>query len=156
MKAHEDRTNHACRSSSYITDISRQKWAESVQTRNAAAATLAKRRQEEFIDTTSHEMRNPLSAITQLADGIAGSLRDLDGSVPTLEAHKAILQDNVTSANTILACAAHQKRVGQPLDAKAQATHTMPAAKDCHTPPAPTALASVADAFIFRFHYNMR
>lgn len=32
----------------YITDISRQKWAESVQRRNAAAATLAKRRQEEY------------------------------------------------------------------------------------------------------------
>ena len=33
----------------YLYDISHQKWAESVQTRNAAAATLAKRRQEEFI-----------------------------------------------------------------------------------------------------------
>ena len=42
----------------YLYDISHQKWAESVQTRNAAAATQAKRRQEEFIDVTSHEMRN--------------------------------------------------------------------------------------------------
>ena len=41
----------------YLYDISHQKWAESVQTRNAAAATQAKRRQEEFIDVTSHEMR---------------------------------------------------------------------------------------------------
>ncbi|KAK5126040.1 hypothetical protein LTR85_011395 [Meristemomyces frigidus] len=95
----------------YVTDISRQKWAESVQTRNAAAATLAKRRQEEFIDTTSHEMRNPLSAITQLADGIAKSLDGTDDSALTLDGYRAIAQDNVASANTILACAAHQKRV---------------------------------------------
>ena len=32
----------------YVSDISRQKWAESVQTRNATAATLARRRQEEY------------------------------------------------------------------------------------------------------------
>lgn len=36
----------------YLYDISHQKWAESVQTRNAAAAILAKRRQEEFIVST--------------------------------------------------------------------------------------------------------
>lgn len=36
----------------FISDISHQKWAESVQTRNAAAAVLAKRRQEEFIDVS--------------------------------------------------------------------------------------------------------
>lgn len=36
----------------YVSDISRQKWAENVQSHNAAAALQAKRRQEEFIDTT--------------------------------------------------------------------------------------------------------
>lgn len=40
----------------YVSDISRQKWAESVQSRNSAAALEAKRRQEDFIDTTSHEV----------------------------------------------------------------------------------------------------
>lgn len=44
----------------YVTDISRQKWAENVQSRNAALATDARRRQEEFLDITSHELRNPL------------------------------------------------------------------------------------------------
>ncbi|KAK5710043.1 hypothetical protein LTR17_019205 [Elasticomyces elasticus] len=94
----------------YILDISQQKWAETVQMRNAAAATLAKRRQEEFIDSTSHEMRNPLSAITQLADGIANSLLHV-----TLEDEPEIwrnaAQESVAAATTILACAAHQKRV---------------------------------------------
>jgi signal transduction histidine kinase len=57
----------------YVTDISRQKWAAEVQTRSAAAAIEATRRQEEFLDITSHELRNPLSAITQLADNMAKS-----------------------------------------------------------------------------------
>ncbi|KAK4553085.1 hypothetical protein LTR86_009812 [Recurvomyces mirabilis] len=95
----------------YVSDISRQKFAESVQARNAVAATQARRRQEEFIDTTSHEMRNPLSAITQLADGIARSL-DESQNVPHHEInYKEIAQGNVSAAEVLLACAAHQKRV---------------------------------------------
>ncbi|TKA62197.1 hypothetical protein B0A55_10530 [Friedmanniomyces simplex] len=93
----------------YVSDISHQKWAEDVQTRNAAAATLAKRRQEEFIDVTSHEMRNPLSAITQLADGISRSLHTNPGDDP--ETWRNIVQENAAAAGTILACAAHQKRI---------------------------------------------
>ena len=93
----------------YVTDISYQKWSESVQKRNAAAAILAKHQQEEFIDTTSHEMRNPLSAITQLADGIARSLQG--NHADTADVYRTIAHDNVEAANTILACAAHQKRV---------------------------------------------
>ena len=89
----------------YIMDISHQKWAEGVQSRNAAAARLAKRRQEEFIDVTCHEMRNPLSAITQLADGIASSVNGGMGSWQTTA------EAAVTAASTILTCAAHQKRV---------------------------------------------
>ncbi|WPH01335.1 Hypothetical protein R9X50_00417600 [Acrodontium crateriforme] len=98
----------------FVTDISHQKWAQDVQSRNAAAANLAKRQQEKFIDTTSHEMRNPLMAMTQLADGIARSLEDFevqDDDKQTLEKYKTILQCNVEDASTILACAMHQKRI---------------------------------------------
>lgn len=49
-----------------FTDISGPKWAESVQHRIAAAAEKSKRQQEDFIDITSHEMRNPLSAMMQV------------------------------------------------------------------------------------------
>ena len=46
-----------------FTDVSRLKWAESVQSLNAAAAREAKRQQEDFIDVTSHELRNPLGVV---------------------------------------------------------------------------------------------
>lgn len=93
----------------YVTDISPQKWAESVQKNNAGAAVLAKQRQEAFIDTTSHEMRNPLTAITQLANGIAESLQG--DNEHTIEAYRTIAEESADAASTILACAAHQRRV---------------------------------------------
>ncbi|KAK6433323.1 hypothetical protein LTR95_010498 [Oleoguttula sp. CCFEE 5521] len=93
----------------YVTDISHQKWAESVQSRNASTALQAKRRQEAFLDVTSHEMRNPLTAITQLADGIARSVQ----YVPeiTAKSWQDVAEQNAGAADTILACAAHQRRV---------------------------------------------
>lgn len=93
----------------YVTDISRQKWAENVQTRNATLATDAKRRQEEFLDITSHELRNPLSAMTQLADSITKSV-EADGEVIPNSWLK-IVDEIKEAANTILACATHQKRI---------------------------------------------
>ncbi|KAK6423275.1 hypothetical protein LTR95_016547, partial [Oleoguttula sp. CCFEE 5521] len=93
----------------YVTDISHQKWAESVQERHAATATQAKQRQEAFLDVTSHEMRNPLTAITQLADGIARSVDHVNGATTT--PWKDIAEQNAAAADTILACAAHQRRV---------------------------------------------
>ncbi|KAF2765090.1 hypothetical protein EJ03DRAFT_391703 [Teratosphaeria nubilosa] len=71
--------------------------------------TDIRRRQEEFIDITSHEMRNPLSAITQLADGIARSLEPAHPE--TLQMWKSAAEESANAASTILACAAHQKRV---------------------------------------------
>lgn len=52
----------------YVYDISRQKWAESVQSRNAAAANLAKRRQEEFIDVGAHRFVDLVSRLTSNLD----------------------------------------------------------------------------------------
>jgi len=63
------------------------------------------------LDTVSHEMRNPLSAITQLADGIARSLEPQNNQHGA-DYYRNVAEDNVSSANIILACAAHQKRVG--------------------------------------------
>ncbi|KAF2638206.1 putative histidine kinase HHK15p [Massarina eburnea CBS 473.64] len=94
------------------TDISRLKWAQSFQARLAAEAREAKRQQEAFIDVVSHEMRNPLSAIVHCADGIANAVEEChtllaDIPNPCIEA----LNDNLASANIILQCANHQKRI---------------------------------------------
>lgn len=93
-----------------ITNISHLKWAEQLQLRNAEAAQRERRIQEEFIDITSHEMRNPLSAITQSADGILLSLQDATG-VDSVELLQRIVKLNAEAAESILFCAAHQRRI---------------------------------------------
>jgi signal transduction histidine kinase/AmiR/NasT family two-component response regulator len=94
------------------TDISRLKWAQSFQARLAAEAREAKRQQEAFIDVVSHEMRNPLSAIVHCADAINSAVEECQAQLanipaPCLDA----LNDNVASANIIMQCANHQKRI---------------------------------------------
>jgi len=86
----------------YVTDISRQKWAEDMQTRHAVKA-------EAFLDVTSHELRNPLTAIIQLADSIAKSVDAKPES--GLHSFRAIALESAEAASTILACATHQKRI---------------------------------------------
>ena len=88
-----------------IVDVSRFKWAEQVQSRVATAAKEAKRLQENFIDIVSHEMRNPLSAITQLSDAISGSVEDFESTPKTVKDAMQILESNVENATTILLCA---------------------------------------------------
>lgn len=94
-----------------VSDISRFKWAEQIQARSASHAKEAKRLQENFIDIVSHEMRNPLSAITQLSDAILASLEDFESTNKNEKDARDILENNVESARTILLCAAHQKRI---------------------------------------------
>ena len=96
-----------------ITDISHLKWAAQVQARTAEAAKTAKQRQEEFIDITSHEMRNPLSAITQCADGIISSRREAEAAAASADvsALLEVLKSSVEAAESILLCASHQRRI---------------------------------------------
>lgn len=89
-----------------MTDVSRLKWAESWQARMAQDAHEAKARQSEFTDTISHEIRNPLSAIFQLADSIVAS-----GDGRSLEECNATIAAHIEDAKTILICAQHQKRI---------------------------------------------
>lgn len=93
-----------------ITDISHLKWAELLQARNAETAQRERRRQEEFIDVISHEMRNPLSAITQCADSILSSMHEAtpDADRQTL---LSIVKHNVEAAESVSFCASHQKRI---------------------------------------------
>ncbi|KAK4100693.1 hypothetical protein N658DRAFT_450751 [Parathielavia hyrcaniae] len=97
-----------------ITDISQQKWAEDFQKQRREEAVELKRQQENFIDITSHEMRNPLSAILQCADEISSGLsrhRQADPLVYPPGALDALVDSCIEAANIISLCANHQKRI---------------------------------------------
>ena len=62
----------------------------------------------DYVRQVSHEMRNPLSAILQLADGILGSL---DASSPSgnVSVPADTINMMIDAAQTITLCAQHQK-----------------------------------------------
>ncbi|KAK0124012.1 hypothetical protein ONS95_008999 [Cadophora gregata] len=94
------------------TDISGFKLAEHMQMISRVEAEEAKRHQETFIDMTSHEMRNPLSAIMLSADGIANSIIDFRAPQENpASAYRDLLESNLDGAQTIVLCAQHQKRI---------------------------------------------
>ncbi|KAJ4376119.1 hypothetical protein N0V83_001400 [Neocucurbitaria cava] len=90
-----------------IADISHMKWAQGLQERRIREAEETKRQQNEFIDITSHEMRNPLSAILICADDI----------MDTLTQHtfhgddKQVVTECIEAANNIALCVQHQKSI---------------------------------------------
>lgn len=93
-----------------ITDISHLKWVQGLQNRRLEEAEETRRQQNEFMDITSHEMRNPLSAILQCADDILSTLKDCcsqDQPPPPLED----IQSCIESAKTISLCVQHQKSI---------------------------------------------
>lgn len=94
-----------------VTEVSEIKWTQRGQSQLAVEATKARKLQEAFIDLVSHEMRDPLSAITQLADDIAGPLEHWLSADRTIERAARLIHENVESGRTILHCAAHQKRI---------------------------------------------
>ena len=92
-----------------LTNITNQKLAEGLQRRRMEEAMELKRQQETFMDMTSHEMRNPLSAILQCADEIASSLKEI--TTIAMNAVGKPLENSIDAAETILLCAQHQKRI---------------------------------------------
>ena len=94
-----------------ITDISQQKWAELFEKRRMEEAVEMKRQQENFIDITSHEMRNPLSAILQCADEITTSMTDLQESNFAQGGVGGLVQNAIDASGIIALCAQHQKRI---------------------------------------------
>ena len=97
-----------------ITNISQQKWAEDFQKRRMEEAIEMKRQQENFIDMTSHEMRNPLSAILQCSDEITTSLMDFKAGDEASKASEKLLdtlENSIDAAQTIALCAQHQVSV---------------------------------------------
>ncbi|KAL6713834.1 hypothetical protein ACLMJK_008328 [Lecanora helva] len=94
-----------------FTEISQQKWAEHFEKRRMEEAVEMKRQQENFIDITSHEMRNPLSAILQCADEITTSLTDLQTNNFPQSLTKDLVKNAVDASGIIALCAQHQKRI---------------------------------------------
>ncbi|QSZ30945.1 hypothetical protein DSL72_000504 [Monilinia vaccinii-corymbosi] len=94
-----------------LTDISRQKWAEDFQKRKVLEAVEFKRQQENFIDMTSHEMRNPLLAIILCAEMIGTSVKEFDGGTNDIILPREAVHGYADAASTILLCAQHQKRI---------------------------------------------
>ncbi|RDW69737.1 hypothetical protein BP6252_08757 [Coleophoma cylindrospora] len=113
---------------SCITDISELKWIEAQLRKRMNQAIKMQQQQERFIDMTSHEMRNPLSALIGCADEIITSLKGYlsfstvndspsqNGNDPGISHEcpslpKDLLNDAVDAADTIIYCAMHQKRI---------------------------------------------
>ncbi|KAF2157759.1 hypothetical protein K461DRAFT_236178 [Myriangium duriaei CBS 260.36] len=103
-----------------LIDISQLKWAERVQELRMQEAVEAKRQQENFIDMTSHEIRNPLGAVVHCADSILTSLVDLEALTKEMSAmmpHKQmrqlldIYESSFDAVNTIISCSTHQRRI---------------------------------------------
>lgn len=125
-----------------LDDVSLQKWQLEREKQRKEDALESKRQQENFIDMTSHEMRNPLSAIVHCADAITGTLSKVqelvrmqplasdsiiskkmmdlatsDIATEHREAKDALAEaeqliDNcIDNAETIAACAQHQRRI---------------------------------------------
>lgn len=94
-----------------VTDISKQKWAEGIQKIRTDVALESKQHLEHFIDTTSHEMRNPLSAIMQSADGILASYASEANIPPSPFAWSVFLEQTLDAAQTIAQCAQHMRHI---------------------------------------------
>ena len=60
---------------------------------------------------TSHEMRNPLSAILQCADEISGSLIEFKANPGGYTMPSKLIENNIDAAQTIALCANHQTRI---------------------------------------------
>lgn len=107
-----------CALAGTLADISDFKWAEQMQKMRLDDAIEAKRQQENFIDITSHEIRNPLSAVIQCADSVLETLEDLQSSNSAHTSSQLDLQDTNASiqtaleaTRTIINCSIHQQRI---------------------------------------------
>ncbi|KAK3616513.1 hypothetical protein LTR22_027039 [Elasticomyces elasticus] len=101
-----------------VTDISHLKWVESVQKQRTDEAIEAKRQQDNYIDMTSHEIRNPLGAVIHCADMIVTSLTEMAEllAMSPLPADKRSKFEEMRvgaleSVNTIISCSSHQRRI---------------------------------------------
>jgi len=98
-----------------FTDITEQKKAAEVERTRTEDAVEAKRQQEAFVDITSHEIRNPLSAVLQSAQEISSlceaQLATIKEGESTMSISTEDLKDTLRAAEIIEQCTMHQKRI---------------------------------------------
>ncbi|KAF2669273.1 hypothetical protein BT63DRAFT_479137 [Microthyrium microscopicum] len=97
-----------------VTDISALKWANEVQEKMVSETLESKKRLESFIDSTNHELRNPLSAILLASEDIVETVSSIVEIGPGKIAESALLEDLdsvIDNRKVVLACAKHQKRI---------------------------------------------
>lgn len=98
----------------FVTEISLKKASERLLSERLEDALEHKHQADRFIDMTSHEMRNPLSAILQSADGILTTLENnnrLGITCETTSMSDHVMETVIDSAQTIILCAQHQGRI---------------------------------------------
>ncbi|KAK3716155.1 hypothetical protein LTR37_006600 [Vermiconidia calcicola] len=97
----------------WLHDISYRKFTDGLVSRKLEEALENKRQTENFIDMTSHEMRNPLGAMLQSADSIVSTLEPSNGASfsESLTISRNVADEVVDAAKTIILCAQHQKRI---------------------------------------------
>ena len=101
-----------------MIDITHLRWAEQLQKQRTDEAIEAKRQQENFIDMTCHEIRNPLGAVVHCVDIMQSSLEDMcqlaRESMPDdsqLAKFNALLASTSEHIDILTTCCAHQKRI---------------------------------------------
>ncbi|KAH0370146.1 histidine kinase, partial [Aureobasidium melanogenum] len=90
----------------WLHETSFRHYTETLLSSRLQEALETKRASENFIDMVSHELRNPLSAILQSADGI---ITGLDDQEARKKKGTEMLDGVLEAAQTIILCAQHQK-----------------------------------------------
>ena len=78
-----------------------QKAANQLQIDSRLEAEEARKSMEKYMDITSHEMRNPLGAILQSADGIETSLLEFRASSKTAVISEELVDSNLEAVHII-------------------------------------------------------
>ncbi|KAF2149032.1 hypothetical protein K461DRAFT_231689 [Myriangium duriaei CBS 260.36] len=96
----------------WLLNVSQERFTQRLLNSRLEEVTASKQNAENFIDMVSHEMRNPLSAILQSADGVVSLLETSDHMEKRRLSISAETVESVLDASqTIILCAQHQKRI---------------------------------------------